>query len=92
MSATLKLVSIGNSKGVRLPADVIRRYHLHDKIQMEEVADGIMLKSASVQKLSFAEAAEEMLKEKECRSEFLLWEGSSLADGLEHDKFEGWPR
>ncbi|MEI6345579.1 MAG: AbrB/MazE/SpoVT family DNA-binding domain-containing protein [Verrucomicrobiota bacterium] len=92
MSATLKLVPIGNSKGIRIPAEIIRRYHLGELIRLEEMADGIMLKSASVQKLSFAEAAEEMAKEKEGASEFLLWEESFASDGLNDEEFEGWPR
>jgi len=59
---------------------------------MVEVPDGILLKSVSQKKLSFAEAAAEMAKEKEGREEFLLWEESCIKDGLDDEEFVGWPR
>ena len=92
MSATLKLISIGNSKGVRLPADVIRRYHLMDRILMEEVDDGIILRSPTNQKLSLSASFAEMATDKEAVAEAFAWAESGLSDGLEQDTFEGWPR
>ena len=39
----LKVARIGNSRGIRLPADTLERYHIGDSVIMEERADGILL-------------------------------------------------
>ena len=91
MTTTVKLVAIGNSKGVRLPAGIIRRYQLLDKIQLEEVADGILLRPASDQKLSLAESFAAMAKDRKEQVEIRSWENCN-GDGLEDDEFAGWPR
>ena len=92
MKSTLKLVSIGNSKGVRLPAKIIRRYHFEGEMQMIEIPEGILLKAVAPQKLSFAEAVTEMAREQDGMKEFLLWEENCVQDGLEDEEFAGWPR
>ena len=40
-----KLITIGNSKGVRLPKKLIEKYHLHDSLNLEEKNDGILIKA-----------------------------------------------
>ena len=41
--ATVKLTRIGNSRGVRLPAAVIRRYGFRGDITVEERDEGLLL-------------------------------------------------
>ena len=74
------------------PADVIRRDHLMDRILMEEVDDGIILRSPTNQKLSFSASFAEMATDKGAVAEVFTWAESGLSDGLEQDTFEGWPR
>ena len=82
----LHLVQIGNSRGVRLPATVLQRYSMKDKLIMEERSDGILLRPAgpAVTKLSWSETAQEMAKTNENWGE---WE-STAADGLDSVPWE----
>ncbi len=79
-TAVLKVSRIGNSRGIRLPAASLRKYHITDTIIAEEKADEIVLRPArgSRPKLSWEETANAMAAGKEDWSE---WESTS-ADGL----------
>lgn len=76
----LKVSRIGNSRGIRLPAAMLRKYHIGDSIIAEEKTDEIVLrpKRASQQKLSWEETAKAMAETAENWSD---WE-STAADGL----------
>lgn len=66
-----KLVSIGNSKGVRLPKRLIERYHLRENLTLEELDDGILIKANEPQDtLSWEETFKEMAQENEDWSDF----------------------
>lgn len=58
----LKITRIGNSRGVRLPADTLRRYHIGAVVRMEERAEGILLHPTRpmADKLSWEDTAREM--------------------------------
>ena len=43
----IKLISIGNSKGIRLPSAVIRQFNLEDEIELVTGRDGIWIKPSS---------------------------------------------
>jgi len=79
-STELKLTRIGNSRGVRLPADTLRRYGIDSGVLMEEKSEGILLRPLPVdgEKLSWGDTAREMAAEQEPWSE---WD-ASMADGL----------
>jgi len=82
MSATvLKVSRIGNSRGIRLPAAMLRKYHIGDTIIAEEKLHEIVLRPgpAKAQKLSWEETAREMAASGEDWSE---WD-CTLADGLD---------
>jgi antitoxin component of MazEF toxin-antitoxin module len=70
---------VGNSRGVRLPADVLRRYQIGDTLIMEQRPDEIVLrpKRSRQQKLTWAETYQQMAQSSEDWSD---WE--SLPDGL----------
>ena len=40
----IKLINIGNSKGLRLPKALIQQYNISDDLQIELKEDGILLK------------------------------------------------
>ena len=40
----IKLIPIGNSKGIRLPSAVIRQFNLEDEIELVTGKDGIWIK------------------------------------------------
>jgi len=79
-TVVLKVSRIGNSRGVRLPARLLRKYHIRDTIVAEEKTDEIVLRPGRVKhpKLSWEETAQAMVAANEDWSE---WE-STAADGL----------
>jgi antitoxin component of MazEF toxin-antitoxin module len=82
----LKVARIGNSRGVRLPAATLERYHIVDSVVMEERSDGILLRpqGRSDPKLSWEDTAAEMATIAE---DWTKWEGT-VADGLEEIPWE----
>jgi len=75
----LTVTRVGNSRGVRLPAAVLRRYQVGDALIMELRPDEIVLrpKRARGQKLSWAETYQQMAQTDE---DWSAWE--SLPEGL----------
>lgn len=80
----LKMVPIGNSKGIRLPKAMIDKYGFKDLIQVEEVENGIFLRKKPDDKLSWEDTYQAMREEKEEWSDF----DDTVDDGLEEDGFE----
>ena len=85
-SRELKITRIGNSRGVRLPAQSLKRYRIGDSVMMEERSDGILLRPTgpAVAKLSWEETARAMATSGEDWSD---WD-SLNADGLEQIPWE----
>jgi antitoxin component of MazEF toxin-antitoxin module len=77
----LKVARIGNSRGVRLPAKSLRRYHIGETVVMEERSDGILLRPSgpAVEKLSWEETARAMAASRE---DWSVWD-TAAADGLD---------
>jgi antitoxin component of MazEF toxin-antitoxin module len=75
----LPVTRIGNARGVRLPADVLRRYQIGDTVLLEQRPDEIVLrpKAPRNQKLTWAETYQQMAQADEDWSD---WE--SLPEGL----------
>ena len=82
----LKIARIGNSRGVRLPAQTLHRYQIGDTVVMEERSDGILLRppGPASPKLSWEETACEMAAQREDWSD---WE-ATLTDGLDKIPWE----
>ncbi len=79
----LKLVSIGNSKGVRLPQGILQKYGFSDRLLLEETAQGLLLRQIDDVKLSWEETYREMAQEHEDWQDF----DNTLLDGLDSVKF-----
>lgn len=77
---TLIVTRIGNSRGVRLPARVLKRYGIGDAVLMEEREDGILLRpvGSSVARLTWEQTAREMASAAE---DWSAWD-AVLAEGL----------
>ena len=80
----LKVVPIGNSRGVRLPKAVLDKYAIRDAVVVEEREEGLLLRSKQDKRLSWEETYEEMARERENWGDF----ESTVADGL--DPKEKW--
>jgi antitoxin MazE len=50
---TLKVVRIGNSRGVRLPAQLLAQYRIKDSVEVECTAAGIVLRPRRDGRLSW---------------------------------------
>ena len=81
----LELTRIGNSRGVRLPVALIKRYGFSGPITVEAREDGLLLKPKKQSKLSWEETAREMAASGEDWSD---WNNAG-ADGLESCPWEG---
>ena len=75
---TLRVARVGNSRGVRLPAQTLERFGIGDAVIMEERVDGILLRpiAGGPVKLSWAQTAAEMATSDEDWSE---WDSPSDA-------------
>lgn len=85
----LKLSRIGNSRGVRIPAETLKRYGMDASVLMDELADGILLRSGPVGRaqLTWEETAREMAASEEDWSE---WDAAA-SDGLETIPWDSEP-
>lgn len=85
----LKVTRIGNSRGIRLPADTLKRYRISGSLIMEERSDGILLRvpGSAVPKLGWADTAQAMAAEAENRRQ---WD-TATADGLAALPWESKP-
>ncbi len=74
----IKLVAVGNSRGVRLPRELLRKYGISDVLVLEERSEGILLRGTSGAKLTLDQTFAEMAQAKEDWSD---WDGAAN-DGL----------
>jgi antitoxin MazE len=79
---SIKLVSIGNSKGVRLPKLILQKYGFSDELLLEETEQGILLRKVDDVKLSWEETFREMAQEREDWQDF----ENIVLDGIEMDE------
>lgn len=75
----LKVVQIGNSRGVRLPKAVMERYQIKDALVLEAREDGLLLRGKKDKRMTWEETARDMAREKEDWSDL----DTAVADGLE---------
>lgn len=80
----VKLIPIGNSKGVRIPKALIQKYGLKKSLLIIETDRGLLLRNKDDSKLSWEETYRAMADEKEHWDEF----DTTLLDGLEDEDFE----
>ena len=81
----IKLVPIGNSKGVRIPKALIQKYGFNDSLLLEETEDGLLLRKKDNSKLSWEDTYKAMADERENWDDF----DTTLLDGLDEEDVEG---
>ena len=74
----LKVVPIGNSRGVRLPKAILDKYAIRDALVLEEREEGLLLRSKKDKRLSWEETFKAMAREREDWSDL----DATLNDGL----------
>ncbi len=75
----LKVVRIGNSRGVRLPKLILAKYAITETVVLEEREDGILLRNKKDRRLSWADTFRAMAHEREDWSRF----DGVIGDGLD---------
>ena len=75
----VKLISIGNSKGIRIPKVLLQKYGWGDSLVLEEAEEGIFLYSNQKDKLSWKETYRAMAAEHEDWSDL----DATIADGID---------
>ena len=80
----LKVVQIGNSRGVRLPKAVLERYEIKDALVLEAREEGLLLRGKKDKRMTWEETFRDMAREKEDWSDL----DATVADGI--DPGEKW--
>ena len=75
----IKLVDIGNSRGIRLPKDLLRKYGWSHSLVLEETESGVILHGKEEKKLSWTETCRSMAAESEDWSDL----ETTVSDGLD---------
>ena len=75
----LKVVRIGNSRGVRLPKAVLDKYAIKGELVLEERTEGLLLRNKPDKRQSWEDTFKEMAKEREDWSDL----DATMADGLD---------
>jgi len=76
----VQIISIGNSKGIRLPKVILEKYNLDDKLELEMKDDCIVLKPLKTPRLGWDEAFKKLNSQKD--DELLI------PDVFEDEEFE----
>ena len=75
----VKLIPIGNSRGIRLPKTLLDKYGWSDRLTLEEMEDGVVLRSKETNNLSWEETSRAMTKDSEDWGDFDV----AIADGVD---------
>jgi len=77
----LKVVPIGNSRGVRLPKALLDKYAIRDAVLVEQREEGLLLRSKRDRRLSWDETFKAMAHEREDWRDL----DGTLNDGLDNE-------
>ncbi len=80
----IKLVPIGNSKGIRIPKLLLQKYGFNQYLLLEETERGLLLRKKDDNTLSWEDTYKAMADEKENWDDF----DTTLLDGLDDEEFE----
>lgn len=75
----VKLIAVGNSKGIRLPQALLQKYGWSDSLVLEERQEGVFLYSKEKNKLSWKETYRAMADDNEDWNDL----EAAVADGLD---------
>lgn len=78
----LKVIKIGNSRGVRLSKDVLERYNIQDKVELVMEEDYIVLKPKTKPREGWEESFERMRQNED--------DQPLMDDVFDDEDFEEW--
>jgi antitoxin MazE len=80
----VKLIPIGNSKGIRISKGLLQKYGFGNSLLLEETESGLLLRKKNDSTLSWEETYKAMAEDRECWDDF----DATLFDGLEEEDVE----
>ena len=80
-SLELKVVPIGNSRGVRLPKALLEKYAIRDVVVAEQHEKGLLLRGKKDKRLSWEETYKDMARNREDWGDM----DATVADGLDKE-------
>ena len=75
----VKLIPIGNSRGIRLPKALLDKYGWSDRLMLEEMEESVVLRGKETHNLSWEETYRAMAAESEDWRDFDV----TIADGVD---------
>ncbi len=75
----VKLIAIGNARGIRLPEALLKKYGWGDSLVLEETEQGVLIYGNERNKLSWKETYRAMAADNEDWSDL----NATIADGLD---------
>ena len=75
----VKLIPIGNSKGIRLPKSLLDKYGWSDRLTLQEMEESVVLRGKETHNLSWEDTYRAMAAESEDWNDFDV----VLADGVD---------
>jgi antitoxin MazE len=61
-SVKVKVVRIGNSRGIRIPKVILDQYHINDEVELETKEDCVIIKSSHTARDGWEKAFKKMHK------------------------------
>ena len=77
----VKVIAIGNSRGVRLPRALLAKYAIGDAVLLVEREEGLLLRGTDDQRLSWEDTYADMARAREDWSDL----EATIADGLDKE-------
>jgi antitoxin MazE len=77
----VKVVPIGNSRGVRLPRDLLAKYQIRDTAILQVREEGVLLYAKGDDRLSWDETYQEMARQREDWSDLEVTSADGLDEG-----------
>lgn len=74
----VKLIAIGNSRGIRLPKELLDKYGWGERLVLEELEEGIVLRGNETSHLSWEETYRAMAAESEDWSDLDIATGDGV--------------
>ncbi len=78
----IKIIPIGNSRGIRIPKIIIQKYGFSDSVILEETENGILIRHDEERKLTWEQTYQAMASEDEDWTDF----DTAISDGLDDEE------
>jgi antitoxin MazE len=79
---SIKIIPVGNSRGIRIPKIIIQKYGFADSVILEETENGILIRNDEEEKLTWEQTYQAMASEDEDWSDF----DTAISDGLDDEE------